>query len=65
VLTALLPALNGCCCLFPPLLLLLPPQVSQAFGSVTNLGGVALHQGLLDYTAQVSWASHILLLGRG
>jgi hypothetical protein len=29
-------------------------QVSQAFGSVTNLGGVALHQGLLDYTAQVS-----------
>lgn len=28
-------------------------QVSQAFGSVTNLGGMALHQGLLDYTAQV------------
>jgi hypothetical protein len=33
-------------------------QVSQAFGSVTNLGGVALHQGLLDYTAQVGGEHH-------
>eukprot|EP00879_Flechtneria_rotunda_P011945 GHRR01012476.1.p1 GENE.GHRR01012476.1~~GHRR01012476.1.p1 ORF type:complete len:303 (+),score=70.95 GHRR01012476.1:565-1473(+) len=36
-------------------------QVSQALGSCSNLGGVTLHQGLLDYTSELYRASFIPL----
>lgn len=36
-------------------------QVSQALGSVSNLGGASLHQGLLDYTGQLHNVSFVPL----
>ncbi|WIA30795.1 hypothetical protein OEZ86_000854 [Tetradesmus obliquus] len=36
-------------------------QVSQALGACSNLGGVSLHQGLLDYTAQLHRVSFVPL----
>ncbi|KAF6254780.1 hypothetical protein COO60DRAFT_286528 [Scenedesmus sp. NREL 46B-D3] len=36
-------------------------QVSQALGACSNLGGVSLHQGLLDYTAQLYRVSFVPL----
>eukprot|EP00878_Enallax_costatus_P010354 GHUV01010807.1.p1 GENE.GHUV01010807.1~~GHUV01010807.1.p1 ORF type:complete len:238 (+),score=45.10 GHUV01010807.1:1705-2418(+) len=36
-------------------------QVSQALGSVSNLGGASLHQGLLDYTGQLHKVSFVPL----
>lgn len=35
--------------------------MSQALGSCSNLGGISLHQGLLDYTAQLYQVSFVPL----
>jgi hypothetical protein len=56
-------ASNGCVDVFKPLVTLLFSylQVSQALGACSNLGGVSLHQGLLDYTAQLYQVSFVPL----